>query len=205
MHCQQVESCSYSHTLVHALQRARRVQASISLNQGRLILSGKLLHPITGHDILFSLSYSVSSTCQTGVAPAGVLTRANAVTTNKRVYQKVGAEPLVMPSSSASLYDGILTGCMMVPLTSDLMGSTSMQDTILREVERYQQSHIQHGTAYGELDHPSYDSITFKELHIATVSHQVSNQGPQSTKPACYLFQYRNASCSQAEAASVPQ
>ncbi|KAL3144950.1 hypothetical protein ABBQ32_003456 [Trebouxia sp. C0010 RCD-2024] len=84
-------------------QRARRVQASISLNQGRLILSG-------------------------------VLTRANAVTTNKRVYQK---------------------------------------DTILREVERYQQSHIQHSTAYGELDHPSYDSITFRELHMATVSHQV--------------------------------
>lgn len=51
-----------------------------------------------------------------------------------------------------------------------------MQDTILREVERYQRSHIQHGTAYGELDHPSYDSITFRELHMATVSHQVTHE-----------------------------
>lgn len=62
------------------------------------------------------------------------------------------------------------------------MGSTSMQDTILREVERYQQSHIQHSTAYGELDHPSYDSITFQELHMATVSHQVRDQCLQSTR-----------------------
>lgn len=48
-----------------------------------------------------------------------------------------------------------------------------MQDTIQREVDRYKQSHIQHGTAYGELDHPSYDSVTFRDLHMATVSHQV--------------------------------
>ena len=48
-----------------------------------------------------------------------------------------------------------------------------MQDTIQREVDRYKQSHIHHGTAYGELDHPSYDSVTFRDLHMATVSHQV--------------------------------
>ncbi|KAA6427410.1 MAG: hypothetical protein FRX49_02074 [Trebouxia sp. A1-2] len=47
------------------------------------------------------------------------------------------------------------------------------QDTIQREVARYKQSHIQCGTAYGELDHPSYDSVTFKDLHMATVCHQV--------------------------------
>ena len=53
-----------------------------------------------------------------------------------------------------------------------------MQDTITREVERYQQSHIHQNTAYGELDHPSFESITFKELHMATISHQVSHRGP---------------------------
>lgn len=56
-----------------------------------------------------------------------------------------------------------------------------VQDTILREVERYQRSHIQHGTAYGELDHPSYDSITFRELHMATVSHQVTHESLKTT------------------------
>lgn len=83
---------------------------------------------------------------------------------------------LSCPAAQLTLYGGTLT--------STIMGSTSVQDTILREVERYQQSHIQHSTAYGELDHPSYDSITFRELHMATVSHQVSGQSLQSTKRA---------------------
>lgn len=47
VHVQQPESCCPFDTLVHALQRARRVQASVSLNQGRLILSGKLPHLVT--------------------------------------------------------------------------------------------------------------------------------------------------------------
>lgn len=72
---------------VHALQRARRVQASISLNQGRLILSGKL------SDLGFGICMLKQNMTELG--PTGVLTRANAVTTNKRVYQKVGQVPQV--------------------------------------------------------------------------------------------------------------
>lgn len=72
---------------VHALQRARRVQASIALNQGRLILSGKLAYLDFG---ICMLKQSM-----TELGPTGVLTRANAVTTNKRVYQKVGQVPQV--------------------------------------------------------------------------------------------------------------
>uniref|UniRef100_A0A7S1XAC1 Uncharacterized protein n=1 Tax=Tetraselmis chuii TaxID=63592 RepID=A0A7S1XAC1_9CHLO len=42
-----------------------------------------------------------------------------------------------------------------------------------REVDRYQRTHIRHGTALGELDHPSYVSPTFRSLNLMNVSHQV--------------------------------
>ena len=58
-------------------------------------------------------------------------------------------------------------------LSSSCLHHTKLQETIQREVDRYKQSHIRCGTAYGELDHPSYYSITFRDLHMATVSHQV--------------------------------
>jgi len=58
-------------------------------------------------------------------------------------------------------------------LSSSCLHHTKLQETIQREVDRYKQSHIRCGTAYGELDHPSYDSVTFRDLHMATVSHQV--------------------------------
>ncbi|KAK9818008.1 hypothetical protein WJX72_005645 [[Myrmecia] bisecta] len=42
-----------------------------------------------------------------------------------------------------------------------------------QEVLRFYKSHVVPGTAFGELDHPSYRSATFQQLHCATLSHQV--------------------------------
>lgn len=96
-----------------------------------------------------------------------MLTRANAVTTNKRVYQKVSCMLLAPSSTQHSQHS------LSDVLSSSCLHCIRLQDTIQREVDRYRQSHIRCGTAYGELDHPSYDSVTFKDLHMATVSHQV--------------------------------
>ena len=133
------------------------MQSSISLNQGRLILSGKVLLVSCPAEISRSkyscLTLQVCSLAQ-------MLSPLTSGCTKR--YAK----------SLLSVSCGIV-GIDVWNLMHKCTDSICMQDTILREVQRYQQSHIQHGAAYGELDHPSYDSITFKELHMATVSHQV--------------------------------
>ena len=49
-----------------------------------------------------------------------------------------------------------------------------LQEIIEAEVARFYQKLVVAGTAFGELCHPGYTCETYKELHLAAVSHQAS-------------------------------
>ena len=49
-----------------------------------------------------------------------------------------------------------------------------LQEIIEAEVARFYRKLVVEGTAFGELCHPGYTCETYKELHLAAVSHQAS-------------------------------
>ncbi|GAX75735.1 hypothetical protein CEUSTIGMA_g3178.t1 [Chlamydomonas eustigma] len=46
-------------------------------------------------------------------------------------------------------------------------------NVLKREAARFEAERIQNGTAFGEVDHPSYNSCYFRSLNLANISHQV--------------------------------
>lgn len=57
-----------------------------------------------------------------------------------------------------------------------------LQEIIEAEVARFYRKLVVEGTAFGELCHPGYTCETYKELHLAAVSHQASRR---LTRSAC--------------------
>ena len=49
-----------------------------------------------------------------------------------------------------------------------------LQEILEAEVARFYRKLVVEGTAFGELCHPGYTCETYKELHLAAVSHQAS-------------------------------
>ena len=95
------------------------------------------------------------------LAFAGVLARANAVTTNNRVYDKV----------SMLLHGSVRYQPCCYPEQPPISIGI-VQDTLVRDGERYIQNLVNAGGAFGELEHPHYNSPTFRHLHLATISHK---------------------------------